>query len=344
MTEDSTQQSENSSPSPQPNPSAAGHKCSPAKAKLSSSSQTSRIRWKPGSGRQSGTGRRQRTGQRFRSPRTPGQCSPQRKPAPQEERFFKKNQRQGQNQGQANAGGARGDSRGNSNGPQQQRRGSKQRRPKVFVGPMDHSYRSVNGNYSDGPPSTIELQRGFTNAHYNGNGNGNFNADYSGPMNGSRSVDDIQGSANVVGAAEAGAATPVRIYCFIDDLFFIAKIQETARKLGIKVAFVKNEKDTIADLLALPEEARPTLIVFDLNSATAKPLALIPKLKTKLKRATSIVGFLSHLQGELKAKAIEAGCDTVMPRSAFSQTLPNLLRRYGIEVEIEDDQAQVIEA
>lgn len=209
---------------------------------------------------------------------------------------------------------------------------------------MDHSYRSVNGNYSDGPPSTIELQRGFTNAHYNGNGNGNFNADYSGPMNGSRSVDDIQGSANVVGAAEAGAATPVRIYCFIDDLFFIAKIQETARKLGIKVAFVKNEKDTIADLLALPEEARPTLIVFDLNSATAKPLALIPKLKTKLKRATSIVGFLSHLQGELKAKAIEAGCDTVMPRSAFSQTLPNLLRRYGIEVEIEDDQAQVIEA
>ena len=127
-------------------------------------------------------------------------------------------------------------------------------------------------------------------------------------------------------------------------MFFIAKIQETARKLGIKVAFVKNEKDTIADLLALPEEARPTLIVFDLNSATAKPLTLIPKLKTKLKRATSIVGFLSHLQGELKAKAIEAGCDTVMPRSAFSQTLPNLLRRYGIEVEIEDDQAQVIEA
>jgi DNA-binding NarL/FixJ family response regulator len=97
-------------------------------------------------------------------------------------------------------------------------------------------------------------------------------------------------------------------------------------------------------MLALPEEERPTLIVFDLNSATAKPLTLIPKLKTKLKRATSIVGFLSHLQGELKAKAIEAGCDTVMPRSAFSQTLPNLLRRYGIEVEIEDDQPQIVGA
>ena len=63
---------------------------------------------------------------------------------------------------------------------------------------------------------------------------------------------------------------------------------------------------------------------------TTKPIALIPKLKAKLKKGTSIIGFLSHLQGDLKAKAVEAGCDTVMPRAAFSQNLPNLLRRYGI--------------
>ena len=62
---------------------------------------------------------------------------------------------------------------------------------------------------------------------------------------------------------------------------------------------------------------------------------VIPKFKTKLKKATSIVGFLNHLQGDLKAKAVEVGCDTVMPRSAFSQSLPNLLRRYGIEEEEE---------
>ena len=337
MTEDSTPQSESSSPTPQGNPSAGPN----APRQKQSFRRRRKRRGSGGNPAQAGS-----PGQAAAN----GQANGAAAPAPQgnaprnenqprkKKRFFKKNQRQGQGQNQANSGGARGDSRGNSTGQQQQRRGSKQRRPKVFVGPMDHSYRAVNGNYSDAPPSTIELQRGFTNAHYNGNGNGNFNADYSGA---SRSVDDIQGSAS---AAAASENSPVRIYCFIDDLFFIAKIQETARKLGIKVAFVKNEKDTIADLLALPEESRPTLIVFDLNSATAKPLTLIPKLKTKLKRATSIVGFLSHLQGELKAKAIEAGCDTVMPRSAFSQTLPNLLRRYGIEVEIEDDQAQVIEA
>ena len=75
--------------------------------------------------------------------------------------------------------------------------------------------------------------------------------------------------------------------------------------------------------------------MFDLNNANAKPMTLIPKFKTKFKKATSIVGFLSHLQGDLKMKAVEAGCDTVMPRSAFSQSLPNLLRRYGMEEEEE---------
>jgi hypothetical protein len=48
-----------------------------------------------------------------------------------------------------------------------------------------------------------------------------------------------------------------------------------------------------------------------------------------LKKATSIVGFVSHVQGDLKVKALDAGCDAVMPRSAFSQNLPQLLRRHG---------------
>ncbi len=253
-------------------------------------------------------------------------------------RFFKKNQNsgQGQNQGQGQP---------NTRGNGQQRRNGKQRRPKVFVGPMDHSYRAANGNYADAPPSTIELQRGHSNPHYNGNGNGNFNGNPNGQsyVNTSSTGLPVDGIEATASPAAPSTNAPARIYCFIDDLFFIAKIQETARKLGIKVAFVKNDKETLAQMFALPDEERPTLIVFDLNNANAKPLTLIPKLKLKLKRATSIVGFLSHLQGELKAKAIEAGCDTVMPRSAFSQTLPNLLRRYGIEVE-EEDERQVVEA
>jgi CheY-like chemotaxis protein len=119
-----------------------------------------------------------------------------------------------------------------------------------------------------------------------------------------------------------------RIFAFVDDLFFAAKIQETARKLNVKVEFAKNDKD-LAERMEQNGEEKPSLIIFDLNNANAKPLTLIPKLKAKLKKGTSIIGFLSHVQGDLKQKAHEVGCDMVLPRSAFSQNLPQLLRRHG---------------
>ena len=195
------------------------------------------------------------------------------------------------------------------------------RGPRSFVGPMDHSYRGVNGNFADGPAATIDTFGG------RGGGRGGYVSD-------SQPIDYSVG--RPIPIAEDA---PTRIYFFIEDLFFNAKINETARKLGVKVAFIKGEKtekEAIAELTGGDEADRPGLIVFDLNNAAAKPLTLIPKLKSKLKKGTSIIGFLQHIQGDLKAKAVEAGCDTVMPRAAFSQNLPNLLRRYGTQEE-EDD-------
>jgi CheY-like chemotaxis protein len=219
-------------------------------------------------------------------------------------RFFQKNGNGGGN-GQQQGGG---------------RRKSKQRKQQVFVGPMDHSYRAANGNIADAPPSTIELRNG------NVNGNGHHNHSYA---NESFSFHEQP-------PAPLREDAPTRIFCFIEDLFFLAKIQETARKLGIKVGFVKAEKDIVAKLCEGAEQDRPSLIVFDLNNANAKPLTLIPKIRTKLKKGkTSIIGFLSHIQGDLKVKAVEAGCDVVMPRSSFSQNLPNLLRRHGLDEEEE---------
>ena len=200
---------------------------------------------------------------------------------------------------------------GNSiSGPPQGRRKGRQKGPRMFVGPMDHSYRAVNGNVADGPPSTIPVSS-------NGHGGSYYSDAYAQPP------------------APVRENAPTRIFCFIEDLFFLAKIQETARKLGVKVEFVKGEKDQVARICDAPENEKPSLLVFDLNYLNAKPMALIPKFKSKFKKAVSIIGFLNHLQGDLKMKAIEAGCDAVMPRSAFSQSLPVLLRRYGVEEEEE---------
>jgi hypothetical protein len=211
-------------------------------------------------------------------------------------------------------GGHRPDNFGNQNGNFKRKgknQGGGQQRDRGFVGPMDHSYRTGN-EFGDTPPSTIQV-------HAQGRRGGHRHHGDSQPIDHSmpRPVPIPEGA-------------QTHIYFFIEELFFQAKIQETAKKLGVKVAFLKNDKESIASLTD-GEANKPALIVFDLNNANAKPLTLIPKLKTKLKRSASIVGFLSHLQGDLKAKAVEAGIDVVMPRAAFSQNLPNLLRRYGVE-------------
>jgi len=246
-------------------------------------------------------------------------------------------------------GGSGGDQQ--QNRPQgQNRQGGSQRRGRgqALSGPMDHNYRQgsgENGNSTSqnrgngqGQPQNRNGQGGrgrfrrFGRAGGGGGqqqrGNGNFQPQQRPSNFAYTEMEPLQISADA----------PLRIYVFVDDLFFTSKIQETAKKLGVKIGFVK----TIEELSQKVEEnggGAPALIIFDLNGNTTKPLVTIPKLKAKFKKQTSILGFVSHLQGELKVKASEVGCDSVMPRSAFSQNLPNLLRRYA-ENEAELDERQ----
>jgi len=177
---------------------------------------------------------------------------------------------------------------------------SRENKDGIYTAPMDHSYRATMGG-------------GNNNGHKGGRPRPGFQTQYAQPE---------------PEPLPASEDTTSRIFAFIEDLFFMAKIQETARKLNVKVEFVKTDKDLVEKMQQNGEE-KPSLIIFDLNNASVKPLTLIPKLKSKLKKGTSIIGFLSHVQGDLKQKAHEVGCDMVLPRSAFSQNLPQLLRRHG---------------
>ena len=177
---------------------------------------------------------------------------------------------------------------------------SRENKDGIYTAPMDHSYRAA-------------LAGGNNNGHKGGRQRPGFSTQYAQPE---PEPLPANGDANS------------RIFAFIEDLFFMAKIQETARKLNVKVEFVKTDKDLV-EKMQQNGEGKPSLIIFDLNNNNVKPLTLIPKLKSKLKKGTSIIGFLSHVQGDLKQKAHEVGCDMVLPRSAFSQNLPQLLRRHG---------------
>lgn len=116
-----------------------------------------------------------------------------------------------------------------------------------------------------------------------------------------------------------------KVLAVLDDLLFTVKINESAKRAGVDVEFLKSNVDVLEKA-----KLRPTLIILDLNCSSVEPLKIITELKADadLKRI-SLLGYVSHVQGELKQEAIDAGCNMVMARSAFSQNLPQILKRHA---------------
>ena len=116
-----------------------------------------------------------------------------------------------------------------------------------------------------------------------------------------------------------------RVLAVVSDLFFSVKLSEAAKRNGLAIEFVKDGSEVIEKA-----KSRPTVIVFDLNFEAVEPLKLISKLKGSPEtRGVSLIGYLSHIQGELKIQAQEAGCDMVIARSALSQNMLQIFKRHS---------------
>jgi hypothetical protein len=145
-----------------------------------------------------------------------------------------------------------GPGRHSGGGGRRRRRGRRQQNPRgqrpgqglarenkdgIYTAPMDHSYRAALA--------------GNNNGHKGGRPRPGFSAQFPQPE---------------PEPLPANADANSRIFAFIEDLFFMAKIQETARKLNVKVEFVKSDKDLMEKMQQNGEE-KPSLIIFDLNNA-----------------------------------------------------------------------------
>ena len=118
---------------------------------------------------------------------------------------------------------------------------------------------------------------------------------------------------------------PTKVLAVVSDLFFSVKLTEAAKRAGLTLEFVKEPKEVLAKA-----KQRPSLIIFDLNFEAAQPLKVISKLKGDAEtKGISLLGYLSHVQGELKQQAHEAGCNMVLARSQFSQNMPQIFRRHA---------------
>jgi len=128
-------------------------------------------------------------------------------------------------------------------------------------------------------------------------------------------------------SALQGDCVAATVVALVEDLLFLSKIRETAKAVGVTV----NTGD-MRSCVASIAEARPQAILLDLNSRMLAAVDCVRALKADpATRQIPIVGFVSHVQSDLIAAARTAGCDLVLARSAFSQQLPDLLRKLASE-------------
>ena len=112
------------------------------------------------------------------------------------------------------------------------------------------------------------------------------------------------------------------IIAAVDDMFFAAKIRATAEHLGTEVRFSRS----LQGILQAARETETTLIIVDLHAQQFDALALARTLKTDEQlNAVNLLGFFSHVQTALMRQAKEAGYDYVLPRSVFTNRLPEFL-------------------
>ena len=114
------------------------------------------------------------------------------------------------------------------------------------------------------------------------------------------------------------------VLAVVDDLFFVSKLQETARQVGAELRVVR-AADFRAESL---RGAKPALAVFDLNATSANAVELIRQMKADAElKEIPVIAFLSHVQVDLQRAAQAAGCDQVLPRSKFTASLADILRQ-----------------
>jgi len=112
------------------------------------------------------------------------------------------------------------------------------------------------------------------------------------------------------------------VLAVVDDLLFSSKIRAVAGRVGREVAFVRRAEDVVAEIVS----RQPALVIVDLDRDSLDPVAMIRAIRADpATAATRIVGFVSHVHAERIQSARAAGADTVLARSAFVATLPELL-------------------
>ncbi len=137
----------------------------------------------------------------------------------------------------------------------------------------------------------------------------------------------------------------------VSDLFFSVQIQNAAKQLGWDWANVENaneipvqpplaprpgspidaQTDSVGhNFIAYVAELQPALIVVEINSRTLPWESWVAAAKTSPAiRRIPILAFGSHVDLELRQRALNAGCDEVVSKGRFTSAMLELLQKHA---------------
>ena len=116
------------------------------------------------------------------------------------------------------------------------------------------------------------------------------------------------------------------ILVVVDDLLFRSKISSAAKAGGVTVRAATTADAALERL----REERPTLVIFDLDSARTRPFEVLKHMAADpTLAAIPTLGFVSHVHTEIIREARNHGVGEVLARSAFATSLPAIVARYA---------------
>lgn len=118
---------------------------------------------------------------------------------------------------------------------------------------------------------------------------------------------------------------PETVILIVDDLMFLPKLQNSLQASGYQPLTATNETD-----LSLALFSAPVLAVVDLFSQAYNWERLVRFIKGPGKKAVHVpvLGFGPHVDLTLRERALSAGCNAVVGRSAIVSQLPGLVQKY----------------
>jgi hypothetical protein len=107
------------------------------------------------------------------------------------------------------------------------------------------------------------------------------------------------------------------VVLFEPDLLFASKVEAAARKLNLRMKVV--------DIDSLPDELKkvgPGRFIVSLDSLEGR----LSMLKERVGGNSAVIGYYSHVKGQLAEEAKRVGVEKVFSRGAFSARIEEILK------------------